>query len=353
MLKAFHGDSILINTYDAHGQAFNILIDGGTSKTFDTVLKRELKAVLKINLMILTHIDSDHIKGLIKFIKSNHFDASQVLHYWFNSKNIKFIISGENISYGQAKNFEELLIEKKVNPAKITEGITAENTKVLADGISAVILSPTQAILDRLYKDWEELKVQFFLPVNDVPMSKIVQSQIVRGKLNILALERFKPDKTVLSDIFNSSSIAMILNTFDLKLLLLADSRPEIVIAELQRLGYSANNKLKVDYVKISHHGSINNTSNDLLDLIDCDRFIISTNGGSGKHHFPDREVIARIIHHPERVKNDYPTKRFIYLNYPLDSVEKKSGQLVCNDDFIEGKWELISNVNLYSVADE
>lgn len=352
-MKAFHGDAIVINTFDQNRLAYNIVIDGGTASTYDTVLKHELKALPKIDLLILTHIDSDHIKGLIKFIKSSYFDPNQVLQYWFNSKNIKFITTGENISYGQATDFEKLLVKKKVNLDRITEGIIVGNTIVLGEGISAVILSPTQVILDRLYKDWEELKVQIVSPINDVPISKIVQSQIGRGKLEVLALEKFKPDRTVLSDIFNSSSIAVILMTFDLQLLLLGDSRPEIIIEELQRLQYSITKKLKVDYVKVSHHGSINNTCTDLLDLIDCDKFIISTNGGSGEHHFPDREVIARIIHHPERVRSGYPNKRFIYLNYPLDTIEKKSGQLVCADDFISGNWELVSNINLYPVSDE
>ena len=39
---------------------------------------------------------------------------------------------------------------------------------------------------------------------------------------------------------------------------------------------------LKIDYVKVSHHGSKANTNDELLSLLDCNNFIISANG---RHH--------------------------------------------------------------------
>src|SRR5690606_38146377 len=99
-------------------------------------------------------------------------------------------------------------------------------------------------------------------------------------------------------------SIAFILETFDVRILALADSHPYVIEKSLEKAGFSKSNKLKVDVVKVSHHGSKNNTTCDLLDIIDCNDFIISTNGGSSTHTHPDREVIARIIYHPERCKS-------------------------------------------------
>jgi hypothetical protein len=46
--------------------------------------------------------------------------------------------------------------------------------------------------------------------------------------------------------------------------------------------------------VKIAHHGSKKNTSVALLKLIDCPRWLISTNGDHFNH--PDKECVARII---------------------------------------------------------
>lgn len=37
--------------------------------------------------------------------------------------------------------------------------------------------------------------------------------------------------------------------------------------------------------MKVSHHGSRNNISVELLDMIKCDKFIISTDGGTGNSY--------------------------------------------------------------------
>jgi hypothetical protein len=46
----------------------------------------------------------------------------------------------------------------------------------------------------------------------------------------------------------------------------------------------------------VPHHGSQNNLSNDLLDLVACPRYLLSTNGDHFYH--PDRQAVARIIKH-------------------------------------------------------
>ena len=50
---------------------------------------------------------------------------------------------------------------------------------------------------------------------------------------------------------------------------------------------------------KISHHGSRKNTSNELLELIKCRKFLISTDGK--QHYHPDKESLSRIICSQER----------------------------------------------------
>ena len=52
--------------------------------------------------------------------------------------------------------------------------------------------------------------------------------------------------------------------------------------------------RLAVDAVKVAHHGSKNNTDEELVSLIDSPRFLFSTSGAQFKH--PDEEAIARIL---------------------------------------------------------
>lgn len=348
VLPAEHGDAIIVRTFDAAGQPFNMVIDGGTAKTFDNSLKKELVGLPLINIMVLTHIDSDHIGGLIKYIKSFQFDSDKVKRYWFNSKNIRFISIGNNIGYDQANTFEELLINSGEIKEKWAEDIFFGKNPQISDGINIEILSPTKEVVDKLYQKWPDLIEEYRIKLEDISISKHILSQVDRGTLEELAIASDAPSKTVMGDIFNSSSIAFVLRTFDLSIFFLGDSHPYLLKETMGKSGYSPKKKLKVDLVKVSHHGSKNNTINDILDMIDCDRFIISTNGGSSTHKHPDRETIARIVHHPERKKSEYKNLRKIYLNYPKPLVESKAGEFVIDKDFLTGNWQLIDNQNSF-----
>jgi beta-lactamase superfamily II metal-dependent hydrolase len=348
ILPANHGDAIIIKTFDSTGGDFNMVIDGGTAATFQDVLKNEIKSVPFINIMVLTHIDSDHIGGLIKFVKNAYFKPDQIGKYWFNSKNIKFLSSGENISYGQAKTFEELLVDKGEIKAKWLEDIYVGISPQLPDGIEIEILSPSKEILEKLYANWPDLSDEYSQKLKDIGIFNEKVSQIERGSLEDLAVADDTSEKSIMEDIFNSSSIAFVFKTFDLSILFLSDAHPYFIEQTLKAKGYSIGNKLKVDLVKISHHGSKNNTTKNLLDMIDCDRFIISANGGSSTHTHPDRETIARIIYHPERQKSEYKNTRKIYLNYTKAAIEKKAGEFVNDIDLATGNWQLIENQNLF-----
>lgn len=80
----------------------------------------------------------------------------------------------------------------------------------------------------------------------------------------------------------------------------LADSHPRIIAQSLRQLGYSAEENIQIDYVKLAHHGSKFNTSNELLGLLDCHSFIISANGNN-RYNFPHKEALARVLLHPSR----------------------------------------------------
>lgn len=201
ILPAKHGDSVIVKTFDNHANEFNIVIDGGPPGTFEEILKKELKLIKRINIMVLTHIDSDHIGGLIKFIKNPFFETEKVERYWFNSKNIKFTTIGENINTGHAKNFEELLIERGDIKNKWSENIIVDSKPEMPDGITVDIFSPSSEILERLYQKWPDLNDEFTKKLADIAISAISKSQIERGALEDLAKDDDTPNKTIFSDI--------------------------------------------------------------------------------------------------------------------------------------------------------
>lgn len=339
VLPAYNGDSILIKTYDENNEEFVILVDGGTPSTFEYSLKKRLTEISKINLLVLTHIDNDHIGGLINLFKNNLISRIKIDEIWYNQPDVEFYEPKSDkalISVPQAEDWKTLIKEKK-NGVVIKE-IATENRMINIKGLEFIILSPTSDIKNKLYETWLkerdkpkniELNNKAFISTNIPNYSKSLE------ELNKID---FKPEKSINNDIHNSSSISFLLKCLDLSLLLLADSRAEVICDNLKELGYSESNLLEVNFVKISHHGSLNNTSQELLSFIKSNNYIISTNGGSSNHKHPSRETIARIVYKKNR--NDEILN--IYTNYSLESLKSKIGDFITDNDFKNGNWNIV-----------
>ena len=85
-LKALNGDCIIISYGEK--EKHNILIDGGQGKIgfrqLCTYVDNENKTGNKIDLLILTHIDSDHIDGILRLLSQKTFDFSLIDEIWFD-----------------------------------------------------------------------------------------------------------------------------------------------------------------------------------------------------------------------------------------------------------------------------
>jgi beta-lactamase superfamily II metal-dependent hydrolase len=336
VLKAFHGDAIIIKTFNNKNKECVILIDGGTAQTFRYSLKNELTSISKIDIIILTHIDSDHIGGLINFFKSSIAGKIQVGEIWMNYPELAEVESGSLISTSQADNLRNLLTEKY--PEVIVRGISCETGVIDYCGVSFTILSPDRAILNELYRQWKDER-----PLPGVKAKQISKESAITNESFIeLASKPFRPKKTIDNDIYNASSISFILQCPDISVLFLADSRPEIITEKLAGKGYSTKNQLHVDFVKIAHHGSLNNTSIELLQMVKSKNFIISTNGGSATHCHPSRETLARIVHNPHRSDEEVR----IFFNYPLEEIFKRNGELISHQDLSTGNWKPVHQNN-------
>jgi beta-lactamase superfamily II metal-dependent hydrolase len=347
ILPAYNGDSILIKTFDKNKEEFIILIDGGTPSTFDHSLKKKFNGISKINLLVLTHIDSDHIGGLIRFFKNSLIDEIEIDEIWINQPDSEFNQTTNEkalISVRQAENLKAL-IKKKKPYSKICE-ITIAYNVINIRGLEFTILSPTVEIKDKFYEVWE--KDQLTLKQDALKVHICSGTKVYSKSLKELSEIDFKPDSSINSDIYNSSSIAFILNCPDVNLLFLADSRAEIITESLKQLGHKIGTPLEVDYVKISHHGSLNNTSQELLSLIKSSNYLISTNGGTANHKHPSRETIARIVHK----KNRDEKLLNIYTNYKVEDIKLRIGEFVNENDLKEGNWN-IEHKNTFTKNDK
>ncbi|WBV58905.1 MBL fold metallo-hydrolase [Chryseobacterium daecheongense] len=319
-LQAFNGDSIWISFTDAGGNK-NILIDGGTSTTYsytdknkkhkDGALKllieslKEKKEIL--DLVILTHIDDDHIDGFLKWFGKDKDAIQYIKEVWFNSgraikkylndvksevDSLKFKETTTLTSVKQGVDFENYIRDCGV----WDERIIAQKDILNWNNISFQILSPGKEKLGKLLKEWHKKKPESLLDTS----RKTDYSKTLK---QLIEEDSFEED----DDPYNGSSIAFILKRDEENFLLLGDSHPSEVLIELDCLGYDENNKLSVDMIKLSHHGSKKNNPIEIFKIVDADKYIISTNGDT--HNHPDKATIARIVAVNPEAK--------IYFNYP------------------------------------
>jgi len=361
---AKNGDCFLVNFETKNNKQIHVLIDCGFVDTFNTYLKDDL---LKISgkggclaKLILTHIDADHIQGAIRFLKDNNSEGFiKIQEIWHNTfrhlfekgkdeidKKQKLILQriikrgypkkehkqGEQaISAEQGTTVGALILEGNYswNSDFESKAVCIENKKriLIGQDSSIYLLSPNKDKLNKLKELWEkELKkygvnyssdssklyddaFEMLLAWEKEKVSKVPkQISSVRGSLTELIKKPFDEDKTST----NGSSIAFILTIQNKRLLFLADSHPSLIVKSLQE--FQKEKKVYFDLIKISHHGSFNNINQELLDKIDSDKYLISTDGS--RHNHPNKETIAHIIYR----KTDF--RRKLYFNYVTTNSE-------------------------------
>ncbi|WP_442958620.1 MBL fold metallo-hydrolase [Photobacterium sp. Hal280] len=77
MHKADNGDCVSIET-----ESEFILVDGGTAQSFDSWKEQIVGQVDKIDSLIVTHIDNDHVNGVIKLLM--HPECPSIEQVYFN-----------------------------------------------------------------------------------------------------------------------------------------------------------------------------------------------------------------------------------------------------------------------------
>lgn len=340
-LEANHGDAIVLEIEEASGRTFRILVDGGPPGVMARTshpgvrarqagaLLRQLNAYrdanLSFDLAVLTHIDSDHIGGLLAAYRRAEYRQVIGQLVWFNSArliaaqlkktqppesdNLIHPIVGSETSFNQAVDLDELLEEHQPD----RQLITTENPTHIFDWGTIDILSPTITQLSSLLDQWvkEKPDTQTSAKTDDYACSIA----------DLQADDTFIPDASVT----NASSIGLLLKCPVGSVLLLGDAFSSTIVDSLRRLNHSKDNKLVVDVCKISHHGSKGNTCEEFLGLIEARYFIISTNGTK---HLPDKRTLARILKY-------CPDSKIIF-NYP--SLKNK---IFTRDELIAWRYNL------------
>lgn len=301
-LKAGEGDSILIS-YKKH----NILVDGGNDSTF---LLKEINLIRDkgevIDLMVITHHDDDHIQGIEDLL--NHIDSYSnrnefIKQILFNSPRvIQDTLYDEKdptfLSYYQAYKVENLI--KRLNlPVK---SCTNETSGMNFENLNIEILSPTKDDLDK----YSSKKGAYLSSDDRCDWSK-----------SLASLEKFLDDDNLDTDLANKTSIVLNISADGRKVLLTGDVTPSRLNCIIDTMYINNNNEpVYFDLIKLPHHGSYRNLTENILKKINCSTFVISTDG---KNNFlPNKRALLKVVKHIYR-SSDQPIELIFNYEAVLD----------------------------------
>jgi glyoxylase-like metal-dependent hydrolase (beta-lactamase superfamily II) len=325
LVPAQQGDALWIE-YGTRTNPRRILIDGGTPPTIDSLSARITRLPAperNFELLIVTHIDTDHIGGILRLLNNPPADLT-FSDVWFNGwPQIDPLTDEPTLGPATDMTAEAILgpidgeildrlldlhvgdVAKAHNGAFSGEAamIPARGplpTIPLEGGMRLTILAPDRGRLRKLRARWASV-------VRDAARSEADVEAIVAAGARRRGLEpllgpvapdiRASSEATFTSDRTpaNGSSIVVLAEFEGKSALFTGDGFAPVIEIGLKRLlAERGIDRLPVDVVKLAHHGSRNNTSLPMLGLLDCRRFLVSTSGAIFCH--PDIEAISRVI---------------------------------------------------------
>ena len=296
------GESIVVTLEDGT----SLLIDGGRSHPFDNDYPKE-SSEKNIKTIVVTHIDDDHIAGIIELLECVELLPS-LESIIFNEPKSSQLFSIFNkdarTSAAQGTTLAKL-IEKDKKLVHLSDVCLGYNDCIqLTPDTCLKILSPSPEGLDKLHKKWN--LQDYMMNSRRTAGSHLNEHDLSKG-IEELAARPLKPDPSLP----NESSLAFLLESGKRKFLLLGDAHIPQITAGLKRWGYSPENPLYADFIKLSHHGSRCNISREFLESVRTNTFIVCQAYDNLLKH-PDRETVAKIAKYGKAMRSD--EKKSIYL---------------------------------------
>jgi hypothetical protein len=298
MLAAGHGDALCID-YGDPADPHRLVIDGGPRSTATRALIRDriTTAHRDLDLLVVTHIDADHITGILEILEDPTARIA-TRDLWFNSwehlpTDVLGVMQGEALSAAiRARRLpwnEDFAKGAVQVPERGTLPVIS-----LPGGMDLTLLSPTRRELADLRRVWKQ-EVEAAGLVPGMAAGEPAGHPDLLGEEPLvpedLALETFQEDQSEA----NGASIAMLAEFEGKSLLLTGDAHAGVLASGLRRLARErGTDRIRIDAFKVPHHGSKHNLSPEVLRLLDCRRFLFSTSGALFGH--PDPVAISRII---------------------------------------------------------
>jgi hypothetical protein len=306
-LAAKHGDCLLLHWGDASHPRL-ALIDGGPAGVYTRFLRKRLEELrrarrdpLPLDLAMLSHVDDDHIRGLLDLTgRLEELDTNgqslpwEIEELWFNGFDD---IVGNVQARAFGVSFDPAAVPARAHHAGATiasvgQGRTLRDrarnlalplnggdplllggfTWQFDGGLELAVLGPRKKRLDEFRKAWDE-------ELAKKGWATRTASAEVAAFL----------DKSP----FNLASIVVLARLGSRTMLLTGDARGDDIEEGLREDGFLSGSSMKVNVLKVPHHGSDRNVDTAFFRTVKADHYVIS---GNGEHGNPEVSTLEMIL---------------------------------------------------------
>ena len=369
VFQADKGDCLLVTSGSG---GHRILVDGGMSSSYSTHVAPKLgalaKAGKKLDLVYVSHIDQDHIAGVLKLLDDvvdwrvfDHHEENgnpinkkpenprppEIGSIWHNafheqlgdnagpiedmlaaSASILSAIANESprvdaLAASQASLAtsirEAIRVSRRISPKQLNiplnpefDGglmfVLDEQPEIRFGDMRAHILGPFKEDLEKLRRDWNK-----WLEETQKVLREIAKkAREDEDRLTSEAARVVEPLIAQARELGNRenvttpnlASLMVLLEERGRTVLLTGDGHWEDILAGLDHNGKLTNGRIHVDVLKVQHHGSEHNIHADFCQAVTADSYVFC---GNGAHENPDLEVMKLIAESRLRESDSRP----------------------------------------------
>lgn len=357
VLRACKGDCMLLH-YGTSEDPGLALIDGGPDAVYTPFLRPRLELLraerglttdeaLPVDLLMLSHIDDDHLFGLLELTKElreareiNDPEIVRVLNLWHNSFDDIIDNDADELSGAVHRRFGPAAMHGDLPADLLADLEDSANASAIADAVMVLASVPQGR---RLRDDATKLNIERNVELSGglivassesrpIDMGRDMVFTVIGPMLpEVKRLQKTHRDwlgknpeeqRVTASALAsyadkspsNLSSIVVLVEAHDKSILLTGDGRGDKILKGLELVGLvDDGGSMRVDVMKGPHHGSANNVELDFFERVTADHYVFS---GNGEHGNPERETLELLA--SARGDVDYR----IHLTYPVAEID-------------------------------
>lgn len=341
--RARKGDCLLLH-YGSKTEPGLAVIDGGPSNVYEPHLKPRLDQIRKarklaasvplpVDLLMVSHIDDDHIKGVLELTKELVEAAGppplRISGLWHNTFDD---IIGNNPDKLRAAVTAAFGTASLSGEGEEIDGLNPDVAKVFASvGQGFRLRDDARALKLRVNPQFKGKLIIAKKKGKQIDMGKGLKFTVI-GPMNdeVVALQQAHDDflekqqkssessLAAFADksVANLSSVVVLAEVGGRRILFTGDARGDKVLEGLELVGLLKNDEkstIHVDVMKCPHHGSNRNVEPIFFRRITADHYVFS---GNGEHGNPERETLEMLW--GERGDAKYT----VHLTYPVEEID-------------------------------